>query len=958
MTRFESLSRSQQPVQLTAGPVAQRIGDRSATVFFRLDRAAEAVVTYYPDQPEDEVSENRGLATDHNVVLFNLAPGTEYGYTVTFGTDGEGTGRFRTETLADTKPPRFLGPPVVVDRKHDRVRIEWDTDEVADSEILFSPIGGANAKALANGFDRVAAAKILAENGGERVIVPADVKNHEVVLTNLTPGTRFLFESFCTDPAGNRVEWPVLDFLTPAGPDIAPPVMIGRPIVRGLTEGSFLVAFTTNEPTMATLRSADGAIHLASGNQETAHELRVVGLEPVKTYALTVCATDASGNGPTCRELAVTTRAAGDRRAPRINTGLIVVAAGAEEVVVELTTDKPTAVAVTYRSIDGEGAGALERTVQDPEFRTFHRVVPSGLEPGTTYEYAATVTDVTGNETSGSLQRFSTAEENDRAPPTITAGPSFQGITENGVTIVWTTDEPASSLVDWSIDPAAAKVVAAKLTASAAEGEAVGHSGYPGRGAAKTTATAQTIETFGRVERGELVQQHRMTLADLLPGTTYHIVVASTDLLSNTVTTDPSGTELFSRDHQFTTRGSRDREPPTFAVNPTVTWTNSTAVVAWGTNERAASRVDWRGGGVRDFVEDNVLLGDHSLTVTGLKSRTAYRFLITSEDQAGNKLTWGSLDGPMKPVEGSAKMLQPPGGGGFFVTENVADSQLPLIIDGPRVREKTASSLTITWDTDELADSFVLYGPTGALGELVGSGQDVTQHAVTLTNLEPGGQYHYKIQSTDPSGNGATESTVAVTSTAPEVDLVPPRFVEEPRVVASTDDEMVLSWRTDEAAAARIEYASPEGEKFTRQVDRRKTAQQIALDHLETDTEYDLSIYVNDASQNETPESFLLRAATEAAPDLEPPRILSGPEVKAITDRSASIVWTTDELAVRRLPWHTLPWFGRRLAPLQLRARSDADQSGARQHVLLPHWLHRSRQQRTYRHRCSRLHHR
>ncbi len=523
----------------------------------------------------------------------------------------------------------------------------------------------------------------------------------------------------------------------------------------------------------------------------------------------------------------------------------------------------------------------------DPEFLTFHRVVLSSLEPGTTYEYGATITDVAGNQTSSRSRRFTTADESDRTPPAITAGPSFQGITETGATIVWTTDEPASSLVDWSIDPAAAEIAAAKAT-----------------------ATHQTVETLGRVERGELVQQHRLILADLVPGTAYHIVVTSKDLSSNSVTTDPSGTELFSRDHKFTTRGSRDTEAPTFSVNPTVTWTNSTAVVAWGTNERAALRLDWRGGGELNFVEDNALVRDHSLTATGLIPRTAYRFMITAEDQAGNKLTWGSLDGPMKPVEGSAKILQPPGGSGFFVTENVADSQLPLIVDGPRVREKTANSLTITWDTDELADSFVLYGSSDELGEVVGSAQDVTQHAVTITNLDAAQKYFYKVASTDPSENGATESTVAVVSTAAEVDLVPPRFVEEPAVAASTDDEVVLFWRTDEAAAARIEYESTAEERVTRYVDRRQTVQQVTVPNLDVDTEYDLSIFVNDASQNETPEPFLLRVSTDAEPDLEPPRILTGPEVRAITDRSASIVWTTDELADSYVDYHVTPYLG------------------------------------------------
>ena len=373
----------------------------------------------------------------------------------------------------------------------------------------------------------------------------------------------------------------------------------------------------------------------------------MVGLEPETTYELTICATDVSGNGPTCVDLSVTTRAGGDRRPPNINTGPIAVSTGAEEAVVEVTTDEPTDIAVRYQASTGGTAGAV-RTIEDPEFLTFHRVVLAGLEPGIAYEYLATVTDVAGNETSSRSRRFTTANESDRTPPTITSGPSFQGITETGVTIVWTTDEPASSLVDWSVDPASAKVAVAKVA-----------------------ATSQTVETLGRVERGELVQQHRLILADLLPGTTYHIVVTSFDLSSNSVSTDPNGTELFSRDHRFMTRGSRDRERPTFAVNPTVTWTNSTAVVAWGTNERAASRIDWRGGGERNFVEDNALVRDHSLTATGLKPRTAYRFMITAEDQAGNKLTWGSLDGPMKPVEGAAKILQPPGETAVcLVTEN------------------------------------------------------------------------------------------------------------------------------------------------------------------------------------------------------------------------------------------------------------------------------------------------
>ena len=226
------------------------------------------------------------------------------------------------------------------------------------------------------------------------------------------------------------------------------------------------------------------------------------------------------------------------------------------------------------------------------------------------------------------------------------------------------------------------------------------------------------------------------------------------------------------------------------------------------------------------------------------------------------------------------------------------------------MREKTSSSLTIAWDTDELADSFVEYGTTEALGEVAGSAQDVRDHAITLTDLEPGSQYFFNVQSTDPSDNGATISAVAIVSTAVELDLTPPSFVVEPSVTARTDDELVVEWRTDEAAAARVEYETPEGDQLSRQLRTRNTVQQVILTNLETDTEYLLQIFTNDASQNEDPEPFLLRARTEGEPDLEPPRFVDAPKAVNITDRAAIIRWTTDELADSYVDFDRTPYLG------------------------------------------------
>lgn len=346
-----------------------------------------------------------------------------------------------------------------------------------------------------------------------------------------------------------------------------------------------------------------------------------------------------------------------------------------------------------------------------------------------------------------------------------------------------------------------------------------------------------------------------------------------------------------------------------------VNWTNRTAVIRWKTNERATSRVRFFGfsrrGLIRGQVSSNEFVTDHSLRLTKLRPRTGYNFIIECRDRAGNRARRGQSQFLQKLIEGgSGKILQPPGGDGFFLTDSFADTQLPIITGAPRILEKTADSFTVAWETDEVADSFIRFGTTEELDQIVGNAQDVQSHVVTLTNLTSGQRYHFQAESTDPSGNGAATSSKAIVSTGVETDFSPPRLVEEPRVVAQTDDEVVLAWRTDEAAAATIEYEDAEGELFTHEVIVRQNVQQTTITNLTANTEYVFRMSFVDASQNETPEPFLVRTQTDSGPDLEPPRIVDGPHEVAITDRSATITWTTDELADSYVDFDESPYLG------------------------------------------------
>jgi hypothetical protein len=82
-----------------------------------------------------------------------------------------------------------------------------------------------------------------------------------------------------------------------------------------------------------------------------------------------------------------------------------------------------------------------------------------------------------------------------------------------------------------------------------------------------------------------------------------------------------------------------------------------------------------------------------------------------------------------------------------------ADEEPPLIsnVMSSAITQTTA---TITWDTDEAADSRVKYGTTsGGPYDEAYDGADVTSHSMALTGLSANTTYYYVVNSTDPSGN-------------------------------------------------------------------------------------------------------------------------------------------------------------------------------------------------------------
>jgi len=92
-------------------------------------------------------------------------------------------------------------------------------------------------------------------------------------------------------------------------------------------------------------------------------------------------------------------------------------------------------------------------------------------------------------------------------------------------------------------------------------------------------------------------------------------------------------------------------------------------------------------------------------------------------------------------------------------TTTVPDTVAPEIYNMEVVSPTTDTTATITWDTNELSNTMVRYD-TVSRSTWTGyqwsknAAQMVTSHSVTLTGLTKGTTYHFRVGSTDASGNG------------------------------------------------------------------------------------------------------------------------------------------------------------------------------------------------------------
>lgn len=117
----------------------------------------------------------------------------------------------------------------------------------------------------------------------------------------------------------------------------------------------------------------------------------------------------------------------------------------------------------------------------------------------------------------------------------------------------------------------------------------------------------------------------------------------------------------------------------------------------------------------------------------------------------------------------------------------------PPVISAVSASSVTQTSATVTWTTNEAADSQVKYGTTTAYGSTTTlNTAKVTTHSVSLTGLTAGTTYHYQVVSKDAANNSTSSSDATFTTQAPAADTTAPTIsVSAPNNGASVSGKSV-----------------------------------------------------------------------------------------------------------------------------------------------------------------------
>lgn len=203
--------------------------------------------------------------------------------------------------------------------------------------------------------------------------------------------------------------------------------------------------------------------------------------------------------------------------------------------------------------------------------------------------------------------------------------------------------------------------------------------------------------------------------------------------------------------------------------------TSCSATIGWYTTKAGDSVVEYgTSPAYGQTASDAAAVLAHQIELTSLLPDTTYHYRVITDGVASADRTF---------------------------TTGVSAS--PSIVEGPVAARIDSRTVQVRWVTDAPSTTVVDYGVTPAYGLSASTPGTTTHHSVTLTDLEPGREYHFRVTSATSACGGGIVSSADSTFAAPlcenfcadepgNVPEVSGRFADVPFTIAKQGADAVL----------------------------------------------------------------------------------------------------------------------------------------------------------------------
>ncbi|HWE51900.1 MAG TPA: fibronectin type III domain-containing protein [Bryobacteraceae bacterium] len=892
------------PIPSISAVAVTGITGTSATVTWVTDQLSSSQVEYGTTPAYGSLSTLTSLPSlIHSVTLTGLNPATAYNFAVLSGDlTGTATG---TNTLFGTLATiPGITAVTATNITGTSVTITWNTDQAANSQVEYGP---------------------TVSYGSLTTINSALVTGHSVNITGLSPGTTYNYAVLSTDLAGTATS-ANFTFQTP----MAIPA-ISAVAATGLTANGATITWATDQPSTSQveygLTMAYGTLSTHSASPVTAHSVVLNSLAPGTTYDFATLSTDSAGTA-TSANFTFTTPVS----LPLISA----VTAGSittTSATITWTTDQPSSSQVEYGLTTSYGAlSGLNSSLV-----TAHSITLTGLTPGATWNLAALSTDAAGTASSANFALTT--------PPSVPviSGISTTSISTTSAIIVWTTDQLASSQVEYG-----------------------------------TTGAYGSLSTLN----ASLVTSHSVTLTGLTPGVLYNYAAISANSAGGVTSANFTFTTPLVTANISPVGGARNNTGgSTTPVSLTIPYASSSgntvvAVCALGSTASAINSITdsgsvWslqaainNGAAVRSEIWSTPAGGSvasSSFTIafsSGAPASCAfeeYSGVLSIGAPASNQAVSGTASIGLAIPEGHDYVVAGLGENSYFgytltsgnlrqtagLTSNAGNNYVEMIlcdntaaatgtvgcssvsgpapwaavaltlrsvtpgggmgplITGVTSGNVTATSAAITWATDQPSNSQVEYGTTVSYGSLSTlNATPVTAHTVTLNGLTPGTTYDYAVISGDAGGNSASANFTFATPVlaAPVISAVAANGIG---TSAAT-----ITWTTDQPSSTQVEYGTTSAYGLTSTLSSTPvTAHSVSLTGLTPGTTYNYAVISADAAGGSTSANFTFATAV-------PVPSITAVTASGVTSASATITWTTDQPSSTQVEFGTSTGYG------------------------------------------------